>query len=778
MILINSKRKPLLLDLIFAAVSFCIPIVVNWRLITKNLADQLFITQDVAYSIYPALVHSSWIARQGEFPLWNWHVYSGMYAGGAYSNGFLYPLHLPFFLGWLDPSVASIFNGYLLVHLGIGALGMYFLARDLKFHPYLALLGSCLYGLSFHASFALLCGAAFLFPFAWLPFALIAWRKFALGYGGRWALWGGIAWFLCLLSANPIAIIPIFSLVVLWLVIWGREGVRRGFVSWPFFLGWTFLSFVVAGGLWLGQALPYWESMSVATRNATANYDWAQSSWVGNKGFDTLFRDILWPHYGGVLYASLGAAGTVLFGVGVWGAKRSWEISLVWFSLIIAAVLFLPYALVVYDFAYLLIPLVDRMNGLDRGALAFILPAILVAIAGIRRLISKQHSNAFFPFGYLAIAVLASYVVLYMIGEDDRFGTYHFSVSPTAWFLPLTLHMALFATATFLTLRLINAHRPRDRSARRYLLALALIAFLDTSNLTRNFFQSKGSVGRLSDPLLASQRSSYLPDGLLSLGQASIAKSRVNVPIGQEAMLRSEDNVGGYYQFQPLWVVQAFFSSGFKDGFLARGANSVDTSIKWSIANVERIYDLGTNRIGRAFPVADGVPVQITSEALKMVAANEFDASKHLVYQDWEKALSDYPRTVQWIYGLAPHFSIPPTINLLPTSIMLNNSTWLVAQSPASASFHVRTADRFFFFSNSWHPGWEAFVNGVKVPVSRANYAFMAVPLPGTLKDYQVDFVFRPMPYFLGLVFTLLFAIAWLVLFFLPAKYRNSIKIN
>lgn len=760
-------KQVLILDLVLATVSLCMPFLVHWRLLTSNLIDRLHIYQDVTLSIFPALVHISYVAQGGELPLWNWHVYSGMYEGGTFYNHLLYPLSFPFSLGWLDPANVAVFHGYLLLHLGIGALGLYCLARSLKFNPHLSLLGVCVYILAYFASYSLMAGGGFLLPFAWLPFTLLAWRSFALGGAPRLALWGGLTWFFCLLSANPIVIVPVIPLVMVWIWIWGREGYKRGNNIWHYF-GWITLSLVLSGGLWLGQVIPLWESLSVSSRNAEYVYEWAQLSWKGPKEFWDLFRSLLLPHYGGspLSVASLGAAGSIFLGAGVLLSRRGWERSLTWFLLIMAAVLFLPGALMLYDYAYLLIPLVGRINAIDRGALAYILPAILVALAGIRHLLRGRHSIIGLGTVYPAIVVLLVYALLY--GFTAAYFNYN-DMKPEK-FLSLTLHMALFSFATFLALRLV-VNRPVSSSVRVYLIALLVITFLDGSAFTRD--QLEGMYMN-AETMRTSGFVSYFGDGhQLNIGQPSMDRPRVNQPRNQQAMLRSEDNVGGYYQFQPRWVTQAIISSEIKDSYLRRNPNSFDMQLKWSRLNVERLYDLATdNRMGRAFPVIEGTLAHTSNQALKMVAAKNFDPSKKVVYQSWEASLADYPSVVQYIYKYL-QFGSNPSVTSLDNPLKLNKSTYLVNQKTNSVGFKVSTAAKFFFFSNSWHPGWVAYVNGEKVPVLRANHAFMAVALPGEQTESKVDFVFRPITYYIGMIFTGLFVFTWLALYALNGQNKT-----
>ena len=75
--------------------------------------------------------------------------------------------------------------------------------------------------------------------------------------------------------------------------------------------------------------------------------------------------------------------------------------------------------------------------------------------------------------------------------------------------------------------------------------------------------------------------------------------------------------------------------------------------------------------------------------------------------------------------------------------------------------------ERLLFLSDSYFPGWKAYVNGKKTPIHRANYLFRAIVIePG---KHKVRFEYDPFSFKLGLVITLLSILICGITFF---KYR------
>ncbi|KKU92448.1 MAG: hypothetical protein UY21_C0001G0071 [Microgenomates group bacterium GW2011_GWA1_48_10] len=64
------------------------------------------------------------------------------------------------------------------------------------------------------------------------------------------------------------------------------------------------------------------------------------------------------------------------------------------------------------------------------------------------------------------------------------------------------------------------------------------------------------------------------------------------------------------------------------------------------------------------------------------------------------------------------------------------------------------------FLSDTYFPGWDAFVDGHKAKILRADYAFRAVPVPPGKNE--VRFIYQPKSFFLGISMSLLGSAIWL----------------
>ncbi len=83
-----------------------------------------------------------------------------------------------------------------------------------------------------------------------------------------------------------------------------------------------------------------------------------------------------------------------------------------------------------------------------------------------------------------------------------------------------------------------------------------------------------------------------------------------------------------------------------------------------------------------------------------------------------------------------------------------NGYSEIVEESPHNVKIKVNSfCDGFLFLSDTYYPGWEAYVDGKKVPIYRANISFRAIFVPKG--SHLVEFKYRPLSFYLGLLLSL-----------------------
>ncbi len=136
------------------------------------------------------------------------------------------------------------------------------------------------------------------------------------------------------------------------------------------------------------------------------------------------------------------------------------------------------------------------------------------------------------------------------------------------------------------------------------------------------------------------------------------------------------------------------------------------------------------------------------------VLENKESLPRAFMVYDWQKLESD-----QDVLGTLLEKDFKPIdILLLEEDIGLErtrggkaNSTVLFESYKETESLlRVSTSrDGLLFVSDTWYPGWEAYVDGRKTKIYRANYAFRGIKVPSG--EHKVKFVYRPASFFNGL---------------------------
>ena len=66
--------------------------------------------------------------------------------------------------------------------------------------------------------------------------------------------------------------------------------------------------------------------------------------------------------------------------------------------------------------------------------------------------------------------------------------------------------------------------------------------------------------------------------------------------------------------------------------------------------------------------------------------------------------------------------------------------------------------------ADTWYPGWQAWVDGRRAPVLRADYLFRGVPVDAG--EHELRLVYQPVSFWLGAAITLITAVlaGWVLL--------------
>jgi hypothetical protein len=72
----------------------------------------------------------------------------------------------------------------------------------------------------------------------------------------------------------------------------------------------------------------------------------------------------------------------------------------------------------------------------------------------------------------------------------------------------------------------------------------------------------------------------------------------------------------------------------------------------------------------------------------------------------------------------------------------------IAAYEPNRVTIDLDGTRGWLVLADVWFPGWTCRVDGIEVPVYRANHAFRAVPVPAGAK--RAEFLFAPRSYLIG----------------------------
>jgi hypothetical protein len=105
-------------------------------------------------------------------------------------------------------------------------------------------------------------------------------------------------------------------------------------------------------------------------------------------------------------------------------------------------------------------------------------------------------------------------------------------------------------------------------------------------------------------------------------------------------------------------------------------------------------------------------------------------------------------------------------------SLVSNNSVDILSYSPNEIVISTESeSESLLFLSDTYYPGWKAYLNGIETKIYRANYAFRAVKVDQG--DSEIRFIYDPDSFKIGVIVSAI-SVASLVGFIVFKKYLKS----
>ncbi|MBN1146803.1 MAG: YfhO family protein [Anaerolineales bacterium] len=134
----------------------------------------------------------------------------------------------------------------------------------------------------------------------------------------------------------------------------------------------------------------------------------------------------------------------------------------------------------------------------------------------------------------------------------------------------------------------------------------------------------------------------------------------------------------------------------------------------------------------------------------------------------WGQITSEQLDFNRWVI-LEANASEPAARCETPAGLLESAQAQIVAETAARLVVRVSApASGWLVLSDTWYPGWRAWVDGRATPVLRADYLFRAVPLEAG--EHQVVFAYQPLSFWLGLALSLATCFALFLFWRKPAR--------
>jgi hypothetical protein len=755
--------------------------------------------------------------KQGSFPLWNPYQFSGHPFFANPQNGMLYPLNGLFFLFPFD----TAFNAIIIIHFFLSGLFTYLLLRDLKVSPTGALVSGLVfmlsgYLLSVHSLLTILLSSA------WTPLIIMFFRRailkpgaknevftaifvtFSFFGGGIEIVYGNFIALLIMVIFSPYQNPPFLPFKK-----WRLERFR------PILIRMRSLFAVSIIFLFLSavQLFPFLELFHHSIRGSGMSYQeatiWSfapqdvllfflpdaygyfldmKKYWVAQCWFKTLYT-------GGLPFIL-----SIIFFI--FRKDRKLYLALMLFSLFLSMGKYNPF----YPFVFKYIPFFDGIRYPAKFLYIFILVLSVTAGLGFQKLseFSKDNEKKKLKHFLLVFSLVSGFLLLLSaFGHKDveQFLRLKGIDSPNFNILAVNLHHAqrfLFYLALFF-LVLRAGYEVRWKVWIRVLLAI----FLMTDLFGNMGFYGKEKTEDYFRKTKALEMISSDRDFSRLFSTAKTIAQDTTIIIGDPASLNilKEKNLPSMnllFQLHDTWGIDVIRLKRADD--LYRAFTSTP-----SILATHLIDLYGVKYITSVTPLEEDNKFELIDARLEGLPGKREDLLKEntiKLYRNrnplpraWlvknfkvveTQAIlqmmiqKDFRPGQEVLLEEKPRRTNPSTLPLTRNGGNLREShrgclepAQIMSESNNGLSLLVSARENsLLVVSDTYYPGWKAFVNGEETKIYRADYAFRAIPLDaGT---HRVEFIYDPISLKLGAGGTLVGSIGCVVLLLTPRRNRSG----
>ena len=753
--------------------------------------------------------------RKGDFPLWDPYQFSGHPFFANPQHAILYPLNALFFLLPFDWA----FNAIIILHFFLGGLFTYLFLKDLRVNSTGALISGLIimlsgYLLSVHSLLSTLCSSI------WTPLIMLFFRRALLGEGFKNEILVAMFMTLSFLGGGLENVYGNFGMLFLMMIFplpcfpmefqkEKREKGRRGRV-W-FGMRSILIITCLFSLLSAVQLLPFLELFHHSVRGHGISYEEATIWSFAPKDILLFFIPDAYGYFfdmkkywttqcwlktlytGGLPFI----LGSFFF---LWGKGRRFYLSLMLVSLFLGLGSHNP----LYPFLYKFIPFLNTIRYPVKFLYFFILGLAIISGLGCQRLMefSAELPHRRLTKILLAFSLLSGFSLLFLVLGHS--GIEHFLRSrgmDIPDFNPLAVNLYhakrfLFYLTLFFLLLMVG----QESKWKRW------VKFLLIFFLTADLFGNMGFYGKEKT-------------------EAYLQKTRTLEII-------SSDREGHFRTFTtaktiaietPILIGEASYLTVLKEKHLP------SLNLLYPLADIWGIDVITVKRVDDLYKAFTGTPSISATNLIDLYAVRyvisvtplEEDPRLELIYArldglraEKEELLKENTVKLYRNRNLPPRAWLVKDFRVLDAQAILSTlatkgfhpaksvlleeePAWLgesfpqgqtreersvpenkvefLSESSNRLRLRVQAAERsLLVLSDTYFPGWKAFLDGKETKIYRANYAFRAVPLKaGT---HEVEFVYDPIWFRLGAGLTFWGIIACLVLSLFPRKNISSPK--